>query len=310
MGGQNNLGFNSTVCNSPPAPTPAPTPSPTPAPASIVPPIPSPVTTNYTLTYSEGAQGWPSFYSFVPDMMIGMNNYFYSFKYGNLYQHNSNELRNNFYGIQYNSSITSVFNQSPLENKIFKTLNLESDFAWETTLETDIQQNGFIDNTWFEEKEGAFFAYLRQTGSNPALPGQYAMRSANGIGKASTITYDGTSTVFIDFSTNPLVSIGSIVSIGDYLYFSLPAYTTVKLGGLITNIQIDLPNNINRITVSQSVSGSEIITINDPYILYIKNSEAESHGLLGHYCIFTCRNTNTNAVELFAVESDLMKSYP
>lgn len=50
-----------------------------------------------TLTYSPMVQGWPSFYSYNPDWMIGMNNYFYSFKGGNLYRHNSNSLRNTFY---------------------------------------------------------------------------------------------------------------------------------------------------------------------------------------------------------------------
>ena len=58
--------------------------------------------------------------------MLGMNQYFYTFNGGNLYQHNANGSRNNFYGEQYNSQITTVFNQNPLENKIFKTINLES----------------------------------------------------------------------------------------------------------------------------------------------------------------------------------------
>ena len=96
---------------------------------------------NYTLTYADSVQGFPSFYSFSPDWMIGMNNYFYTFKGGNLYRHNVNPVRNNFYGIQYNTTIKSVFNQSPLENKIFKTINLESDDTWETTLETDLEAN-------------------------------------------------------------------------------------------------------------------------------------------------------------------------
>ena len=143
----------------------------------------------------------------------------------------------------------------------------------------------------------------------PALSGQYALRSANGIGRASSIVVAG-STATINFSTNPLVSIGSIISVGDYVYFSVPSYTTIDLGGVVTNIQVDLPNNINRIFISTSVTGSVNIPINDPYILYIKNNEAESHGLLGHYCIFTIVNTNTTATELFAVESDVMKSYP
>ena len=44
--------------------------------------------------------------------------------------------------------------------------------------------------------------------------------------------------------------------------------------------------------------------------MLIKNSIAESHGILGHYAEFTLTNTNTVAVELFAVDSDIMKSFP
>ena len=102
----------------------------------------------YTLTYSEGVKGFPSFYSYIPDMMVGMNNYFYSFKQGNLYRHNTNSTRNNYYGVQYNSTIKSVFNASPLENKLFKTINLESDSAWAATLQTDLQTNGSVEVDW------------------------------------------------------------------------------------------------------------------------------------------------------------------
>lgn len=307
MGGENNLRYDDT-CASPVDPV-SPTPSPTPAPTSVVPPIPSPVNTQWTLSYSDNAQGWPSFYSFIPEYMIGMNNFFYTFKGGNLYQHNTNELRNNYYGEQFNSQISSVFNINPLENKVFKTLNLESDNAWQAYMETDIQQNGLIEDGWFEKKEGSWFAYVRQEGKVPALEGQYALRSANGIGKTSNVTVDGGLTT-LSFSTDPLVSIGNIISIGDYVYHSLPQYTEVTFGGVVTNIQVDLQNGINNLFVSTTYDGAVAFPLNDPYIMFIKSSEAESHGLLGHYCIFTIVNVNTNKTELFAVESDVMKSYP
>ena len=309
MGGQDNLGFNSTVCSIPPAPTPTPGTAPTPTPSSVVPPIPSPVETEYTLTYSRNSKGWPSFYSYIPDFMLGMNQYFYSFHQGNIFQHNLNTKRNNFYGEQYSSQITTVFNQNPLENKIFKTINLESDQAWQANLETDIQENGFIENTWFTEKEGSYFAFLRQTGEVPALTGQYALRSANGIGRSTNYIIAGDVTTIL-FSTNPVVDIGSIVSIGDYLYFSLPSYTAINLGGQITNITVNIPAGINQISIDTSITGTLPMTIADPFILYIKNSVAETHGLLGHYCIFTLINDSSTSTELFAVESEVMKSYP
>ena len=104
---------------------------------------------NYTLTYDRGVTGFPSFYSYYPDFMMGMNNYFYTWKGGNLYRHNTNETRNNYYGVQYTSQVISVFNDSPLENKLFKTIELGGDDRWDVSLISDQQTTGFIDEDWF-----------------------------------------------------------------------------------------------------------------------------------------------------------------
>lgn len=266
---------------------------------------------NHTLTYSPGVEGWPSFYSFNPDWMIGMNNYFYSFKGGDLYRHNVNNTRNNFYGVQYESIIKSVFNDSPLENKLFKTLNLEGDDTWSASMITDIQDSGFIESNWFEKKEASFYAFVRNEGTVPAQPSEYALRSVNGIGRSLTITGTGAA-VQVNFAIGGSpIAIGSILSIGDYLYYSLPpTYNSPILFGQVVSIQVNYPSNLNRIVVDTTIPGATIPAIQNPYIMYIKNSVAESHGVLGHYCVFTIENANTNKVELFAVESEVMKSYP
>jgi len=266
---------------------------------------------DYTLSYSEGVQGWTSFFSFYPDWMIGMNNYFYTFKGGNLYRHNVNNTRNNFYGQQYTSQLVSVFNDFPLENKLFKTLNLEGDDTWSALMETDIQTSGFIQDSWFEKKEQSWFAFVRNSGTTPAQPSEYALRSTNGIGRSLTITGTGAA-VQVNFviGANP-VAIGSIISIGDILYYSLPpSFNTPLLFGRVTNIQVNYPGGLNRITVDTTIPGATIPGIQNPYIMFIKNSVAESHGVLGHYCVFDLENGSTAHIELFAVESEVMKSYP
>ena len=262
---------------------------------------------NYTLTYSESSKGFPSFYSFYPEWMIGMNNYFYSFKGGNLYRHNVNETRNNYYGVQYTSSISSVFNVQPLENKLFKTIALQSDSSWNLTLDSDIQSGASIDSTWFEKKEGEWFAYVRNNGTVLAATKEYDMRSVSGIGQSTSVSVFGTSTT-INFSTS--VSIGSEISIGDMLYYSLSPYNTITLAGQVSDININLQSGTNNIIIDNSVSGAASIPIQNAYIMYIKNQQAESNGLLGHYCLFTATNSNTAATELLAVESEVMKSYP
>lgn len=263
----------------------------------------------YTLTYSDQVEGWVSYYSYIPDYMIGMNNYFYTFKGGNLYRHNVNSVRNNFYGTTYPSTVKSVFNDVPLENKLFKTINLEGDDAWEVTLYTDIQTSGFIDYDWFEKKEQSYYAFVRNLGATPADVSEYALRSLNGIGR-STNTTGPANALVVNFSVNPLISIGSIVSVGDYLYYSLPPYTTPVLCGKITDINQDYPMGINNIVVDTTVAGGGIPPIATPYFLYIKSTEAESHGVLGHYCVFELTNTNEGKVELFAAETEVMKSFP
>ena len=270
--------------------------------------------TNYTLTFSPPAQGWPSFYSYVPEWMQGMNQYFYSFSGGNLWRHNTNETRNNYYGVQYNSTVQSVFNQEPVVNKLFKTLSLEGDHAWAATFVSELQTTGFIDAPFFVEKESDWFAYLRNQGTTPASPAQeFPLRSANGIGNSLTTANVGTETTFTFPLTRP---IGSIPSIGDNIYYALPPtppatiYTPIYLGQ-ITSINVDIPNSINTIVVEQDVPGGGVLPlVNITYVMSLKNLVAESHGILGHYGVFTLTNTDTDAVELFAVKSEVMKSYP
>lgn len=261
-----------------------------------------------TITYSDSNKGWTSFYSYIPEYMVSCNNVFYTFKGGNIYKHNSNNLRNNFYGQQYGSSITSVFNDYIIDNKLFKTIYLQGTSRWEVDMETDLQYTGFIDAVYFEKKEAVFFAFVRNSGDVPADPSEYPLRSVNGIGRSISINTAIPSAVEVNFSTNPLIEIGQIISIGDLLYYSLPPYTTPVLFGQVTNIDTNYPTN--RLVVNTTITGGNIPLVQSPYIMFIKNSVAESHGVLGHYCKFTITNNDTTAVELFTVESDMMKSFP
>ena len=80
----------------------------------------------YSMAYDEHTKGWPSRYSFVPESGLSLNNTYYTFKNGDIYEHNSTAVgRNNFYGNQYQSSIVFIFNDAPESVKNFKTLNYE-----------------------------------------------------------------------------------------------------------------------------------------------------------------------------------------
>jgi hypothetical protein len=250
---------------------------------------------NYTLTYSPGVEGWPSFYSYYPEFMIGMNQFFYTFKGGNLYRHNVNEDRNTFYGSFTPSTVRGVINQSPIEKKVFKTIALESNAAWAATLTTDLEA-GFIDKPYFEDKEATFFAFIRGVGGvNPNL----SLRSSQGIGASTSVNASTPAATVVTFDFN----IDSMISVDDLVYEFNTGFNELFFCGPVTGrTENSLTINCSSITSTAPTSGQ--------FLIYIKNQIAESHGLRGDYLDYTITNDDNFAVELFAIRSDVFKSFP
>lgn len=250
----------------------------------------------YTLTYSDGVEGWTSFYSYYPEQMIGMNNRFYSFSGGNLWVHNSdNVVRNSFYEpnpttVTAPSRITGVINEEPSTVKTFKTFYLESNDSWDATFLSDLG-SGYIEKEWFSLKEGDYYAHIRRNNSD----GVYEMRSAQGIGTPSNVDSSDASAVLVTFGFN----IDSMISVGDLMFEK--AVVGVTLIGTITNVSGSV------ITVD-TTSGS--IPDTSTFVLYIKNNIVESYGTTGYYMQYTIENNSSNFVEIYAVGSSLFKSYP
>ena len=135
---------------------------------------------DYSLGFSEKQKGWVSRISYVPESSCSVNNIFYTFNQGNLYQHNSiNVNRNNFYGTQYNSYLTTIFNQEPSVIKSFKTLNYEGTAGWTVPLMLTDQQAGSVID--FTNKEGKWFNNINGI-SNINITNE--INSLGGSGKA------------------------------------------------------------------------------------------------------------------------------
>ena len=262
---------------------------------------------NYTLTYSEGSKGFPSFYSYNPEYMIGMNNFFYSFKNGQLYRHNTNDTRNSYYGTTYASTIKTVINEMPLDNKLFKTLNLESTDAWSAELLTDVAaQSSSIESTSFVKKEGNYFAYVRTNGvaSGGALTeSDFKSRANGGVGETTSFAGSGGGGT-ISFALT--IQLNSQMSIGDSIYAG--SGSTLEFVGVLTSTNVT--STLNQINLN--LTGGTYTPVVGDFVMYFKNAQAESLGVMGHYAdvTLTLPSTVTTASELFAIESELMKSYP
>lgn len=239
---------------------------------------------NKTITYDPLSQGWTSFWSYIPDWMIGMNNVFYTWDQGNLYKHDVNAVRNKFYGYNYPSTITTVFNEDPLEVKMFKTMAIESNEPWTVDLETDLN-TGIINASYFDDKEGTWFAYIRRDANTIDLKAI----STQGIGELTSYAAS-----VLTFSFN----IGTTISQGDKVYkvvAGVPVLVGVVASHTTTTITLVTP-------ISVPAPGD--------MILYVKDSTAESYGARGYYMQATLTNNSTSAVELFNVNVNSFKSNP
>ena len=162
-----------------------------------------------TVNFKEEVQGWTSFASYIPEQGISINDEFYTFKNGEIWQHD-NETRNNYYGVQYNSKVKVVFNEMPDMIKTFKTLNYEGTQAyWQQNLTDSEYYNNQTVNGWyassvetdmqsgyvkeFKEKEGKWFNYIHGTATTLSNLDTSEF-TVQGIGQLNTISGDTTPT--------------------------------------------------------------------------------------------------------------------
>jgi hypothetical protein len=134
-----------------------------------------------TLSFDESVKGWTSLFDYRPNQIISLNNNYFTANSGKLYIHytlaSNTTARSVFYGVNYNSNVTFVFNGNPQMVKNFQTINYEGDSGWKmlsfntntdstlpvsesvfaSTLE-QLQQSLLINR--FKAKEDKYFADL------------------------------------------------------------------------------------------------------------------------------------------------------
>ena len=134
--------------------------------------------TPYTLAFDEDNSGWVSFFNYIPDHGLSLNNDFYTFKNGSIYMHYSPDVgKSFFYGLPNKSTVTLIFNPNVSASKSFLTVNYEGTFNWElTSLYTDTDtsapinlynlpytsvdlQNQLFSNS-FKRKENKYFGNI------------------------------------------------------------------------------------------------------------------------------------------------------
>jgi hypothetical protein len=238
-----------------------------------------------TISFDIEGEGWNSFHSWHPDMMVGINNNLYTFKNGSLWKHNNHSEYNNFYDVNYDSTIKFVFNDNALDNKVFKTLVLDSNDTWAADLETDLT-NGVVDHDYYVKKEGSYYGYIRR--DENVIENEHL--SVQGVG--TIVAWDGGSNL-MTFAFN----INSSISNGDKVYRTSGG--TLELIG----------NVVSHTKKTITLNGAAVTPVaNADNIVFVKDSTAESNGIRGSKMIVELSNSSTSSVDLFSVDTEIYKS--
>jgi hypothetical protein len=247
-----------------------------------------------TLTFSDQIKGWTSRHSFIPEFMIGINNEFYSFYQGQLWRHHSDNVpRNNFYGVQYDSTLSFVINQEPQTIKELQALSLQGNVAWDVDLEAFVDMsdntiNSSISSSEFNKKEGYWYAYTRRNES----PSQLDSKAVYGLGEVTA---------------TDIISLPAIITITGYNQSLTEGDVIVNAtDGTIAGTVVSSVTTGNTTVISVSGIGTTVI---GDFVYGRKNGRIEGSKLRGYGIRANMTNSNTDKTELFAVVSDISKSY-
>ena len=131
-----------------------------------------------TISFDENANAFEAFYSYFPDFMGEVNTTLFTFKNGQIWKHGSTPYCN-FYGVQYNASITNVFNSNSLDKKTWISVMETGSTIWacpiiytqmDTGGNSELKQESELLESDFETLESEYHAsFLRDANSEGGL---------------------------------------------------------------------------------------------------------------------------------------------
>ena len=162
---------------------------------------------NKTVSFDEKVNGWVSFKSYTPEFSLSCANRYYTFKEGNPYLHDVENLGipyNRFYGDDYDSSITFLLNDAPEIIKNFKTLNYEGsesrvlentddknyynlqekDGWYANVVSTDLE-DGKVNE--FIKKEGKWFNNIKGNNQTTINTSKFNFQGIGGLANLSSV---------------------------------------------------------------------------------------------------------------------------
>ena len=257
-----------------------------------------------TVTFDDMIDGWVSRKSFYPEFGVSLNNEYYTFKDGEIWQHN-NSSRSNFYGAQYKTSVQFVYNDMPSRIKNFKTLAYEGSEGWTCPLFQTDQQDGEV-VTW-KDKENIYYNYIRgrvDTWNNSTQSGTLDTSefSVQGIDVVDIV---GTVTPTMQLLFNNEINVSLQEAADDFVFYQKSDGSVYKIGtcsGIGTSGGQYMVSVNNTEGIEYDNGGTSIE--DGDFVFFVKNSQINTSGIIGYHGRVDMEVTSSNFKELFAVNSE------
>lgn len=103
-----------------------------------------------TINFAEPTNTFDTFFSYHPEMMCYIGNLLITFKNGALYTHDGT-VYNTFYGVNYGSWITPIFNKDAAVRKKYLALGYQANGKWSAPVNGDIKTSFFNPQTGLQQ---------------------------------------------------------------------------------------------------------------------------------------------------------------
>ena len=134
---------------------------------------------SFTILFMEEENRWKSFMPYIPELYGNIGAKLLSFNEGKLYLHDSNAVRNTFYGAQFPMIIDVFGNIPPKQNKVFDAIAIHANRPFEAPVRGDIfvypsesypdGMESRLKSSKFELLEGVYYASFLKDMSDPAF---------------------------------------------------------------------------------------------------------------------------------------------
>jgi hypothetical protein len=257
---------------------------------------------DFTAAYDVEDNVWNTLYSYRPEAISSVDDALYTFKAGTMYLHSDAYNRATYYGTAAGSVVEVISSQNNSMVKCYEAVSLEGDDAWAGAL-SNTDQSTSISNTPvtvdsvfypygdYEKKERYYYAAIpRDTSANTGGATITALSGTSEVFSLGEIATGGISGSNITFAA-PVADIG--FPVGAALY-KVSAGNLVSLSLTVTGV-----TGANTISCSASVTG----VVAGDIVVAIANAAIEGDQMRDYYLKLRLTNSNTNEIELYAVNA-------